>query len=364
MSYKVLILTLLLAPVLAVAQPGQKSFRVGVTAPFTGDFASYGEQIRNGVELAKGDLARRGINLDVHYEDACIPSGAVSAINKLISLDKIQGLAANFCVIAMPAMATAIQKNKIPTFHAAGASDSILALGNYVFTTDLKVRTEARKLAEYAAVSLKAKTASVLSIATDFGEDYRKHFTARFEELGGKVLSSDSSAIGVNDFRTELISIKHRKPDVVFAAHLGLTLGVLLKQARELGLKQPFLGTYEAGDSSVRDVARDSANGLRFFVPEPAAKTSTIEEFEAKFQAKFKKPAGLLEANSYDSTTLLGDALERCGGDGSCVRDTFQRQRVYDGASGHFSLLGSEESQRHFVLKELRGDKVVIVGEG
>lgn len=354
----------LLFPLSVSAVPNPSEFRVGVTAPFTGDFASYGEQIRNGVELARADLAQKGIKLDVRYEDACVPSGAATAINKLISIDQIQGLAANFCVIAMPAMAPAIQRGQIPTFHAAGASDSILALGNFVFTTDLKVRTEAKRLAEYAAQSLKAKTASVLNIATDFGEDYRQHFTARFEELGGRVVSSDSGAIGDNDFRTELTTIKSKKPDVIFAAHLGNTLGTLLKQARQIGLTQPILGTYEAGDKSVRDVASTSANGLRFFVPEPAKKTKMVEEFEAKFYSKYKANPGLLEANSFDSTVLLGETLAQCKGEGRCVRDALLKKHAYEGASGYFSLLGSLESQRHFVLKEIRDGRVVPIGEG
>lgn len=352
---------LILLPFSALAEVQLKTFTVGVTAPLTGDFASYGEQIKRAVELAKEDLKESHINLEVKYEDACLPATAVSAINKLILVDKIQGLAANFCVIAMPAMSSIIEKNKIPSFHSAIASDSILNLGGYVFTTDIKVRTEAKKLAEYAYNVLNARSAGVLNIETDFGIDYQKYFSTRFKELGGKILFSQSQPIGVNDFKSELSKLKVKNPDVILSAHLGLTLGVLLKQARQLGIKTQFLGTNEAADISVREIAKEHANNLLFFVPEPEIKSEKIRNFEEKYLAKYKSAPSLTEASSYDSTIALVDSLSVCKGNASCTRDNILKLKTYEGVSGRFNVIGSEESSRHFILKAIKSGNVEIV---
>ena len=159
--------------------------RLGITVPLTGDFASYGELIRKGVQLASEDLRAEGFKTELFFEDACLPAGAVSTIQKLIAVDHINAVAANFCLIAVPPMAPALERNKILTFHTASVSDSILDAGKFIFGTNVKVRDEARRDAEYAWNTLGAKTASIFFIATDFGEDYNKHFTIRFEELGG-----------------------------------------------------------------------------------------------------------------------------------------------------------------------------------
>ena len=97
---------------------------------------------------------------------------------------KIKNPQVNYYVSART-MAPALERNKILTFHTASVSDSILDAGKFIFGTNVKVRDEARRDAEYAWNTLGAKTASIFFIATDFGEDYNKHFTIRFEELGG-----------------------------------------------------------------------------------------------------------------------------------------------------------------------------------
>ncbi len=357
---KILILFFIL-PLTLLAEDETQIFTVGVTAPLTGDFASYGEKVKQGVELARIELEQKNIKLNVKYEDACLPATAVNAINKLIQIDKIQGLAANFCVIAMPAMSGAIQKNQIPSIHSAIASESILKLGNFIFTTDMKVRTEAKKLAEYAYNTLGARTAGVLSIETDFGIDYRKFFSNRFEELGGKVLYSQSQAIGVNDFKSEITILRNKKPDVILAAHLGLTLGALLKQARQLGIKTPFLGTNEAEDPSVREVAKNAAEGLTFYVSQPENKTEKIKNFEESFFDKYNTKAGLAEASYYDSTMLLAESLAFCKGEAICTRDYIFKMKIYDGVSGRFSLIGTDESSRNFVLKQIKNGEAEII---
>jgi len=258
-------------------------------------------------------------------------------------------------------MASIIEKNQIPSFHSAIASDSILNIGGYVFTTDIKVRTEAKKLAEYAYNVLNARSAGILNIETDFGIDYQKYFSVRFKELGGKIVFSQSQSIGVNDFRSELSNLKSKNPDVILSAHLGLTLGVLLKQARQLGIKTQILGTNEAGDISVREIAKEHANGLLFFVPEPEIKSEKIKIFEEKYLEKYKSNPTLYESSSYDSTMVLVNALSACKGNASCAKKKILELKIYDGVSGRFNLIGTDESSRHFVLKTIKSGNVEIV---
>ena len=350
------LLILVLFPAMAQAAPhvAATPIALGVTVPLSGDFASYGDLIRKGVELAREDLAAEGFPTTATYEDACLPATAVAALNKLISVDRIQALAANFCVIAMPAMAPAIERAKLVAFHTASVSDSILDAGKYIFGTNVKVRDEARKLAEYAWRHLGAKTASVMFIATDFGEDYHKHFAQRFQELGGAVLTSDRAAIGVNDFKAELNRIRAKKPDVIFAAHLGLTLGVLLKQKRELGIPSRILGVYEAEDPSVVQVAQEAAEGIQFFVPEPVEETQAVRTFQARFKQRYSEEPRILARNAYDGTRITVRALAECRMDPECARDRIYQIKDYEGASGRFSFDEDGGVRRELILKTIK----------
>lgn len=331
-----------------------RAIRLGVTAPLTGDFAGYTQTIREGVELARKDLARQGIATEVFYEDACLPAQAVSAIRKLIDVNKIDALAANYCLLAVPPMSRDIEAAKLPSFHTACTSDNILSAGDYIFSTNIKGRNEARRLAEYAHETLGARTASILYLTTDFGEDYNRHFTQRFEELGGRVLSSDTSPIGTNDFKSELTKARRQKPDVLFAAHIGNTLGVLIKQARELGLHQQILAIYEAEDPSVLRLAGAAAEGLLFFVPEPQKITASVAAFQTEFSGEYGHAPLILASNAYDATLLLGQILKRCNLDRECSKREIYKIKDYDGASGIFSIDADGGTTKGFVLKTVR----------
>ena len=51
--------------------------RVGVITPLTGNFAIFGERMRNAMEMAKEDLGPAAENIELIYEDACQPTQAV-----------------------------------------------------------------------------------------------------------------------------------------------------------------------------------------------------------------------------------------------------------------------------------------------
>jgi branched-chain amino acid transport system substrate-binding protein len=78
----------------AIADEEQDAIRLGATVPLSGDFATYGTLIRNGIDLAIEELEAEGKNVQITYEDVPYPGPkAVTAIRKLASTNKIHGLA-------------------------------------------------------------------------------------------------------------------------------------------------------------------------------------------------------------------------------------------------------------------------------
>lgn len=335
--------------------------KLAATMPLSGAYASYGKLIQEGIELARHDLKKLGYPTEIIYEDACMPAAAVTAIKKLATVDQIDALAANFCVIALPPMAAVIEKNKIIAFHTAAASDSVLNAGEYIFTTNIKVQNEARKIAEYAIKKLSAQTASVLYVGSDFGEDYNRYFSQRFKQLGGKILSSDGAAVGVNSFRSELMRALSKKPQVIFAAHLGETLSILLKEARQLGFKGKILGVYEAEDPSVLQIAGKYAEELLFFVPEPLNESAKLKEFRRKFNQKFGHHPRILASNAYDATRIVVEMLAKCNKNSECAKKEIYKIKDYPGVSGTFSIDSDGGTIKGFVLKTVRDGKFVRV---
>ena len=354
------LLQLLPTPLSAQPENGRQAIRLGATLPLSGDYASYGIQIRDGIELAKEKLRAQGFNIQVFYEDVPLPGRpAVTAIRKLISEDKIHALAGNFWNPAIPAMAPMINRNKIVSFHTAAADDLILDAGEYVFSTNAKIKDEARTLAEHAYYTLGARTAAILYIGTTFGENYSAHFAKQFEKLGGTILHNDVTILGDNDLRAPLTAVKRKNPDVFFAAYFGTNLGIVLKQAKEIGLHQQILGVYEAEDPSVLQTAESKANGLQYLLAEPEVDNKLQEDLRKEFQQRFAYSPSVLSRNAYDATNILVKTLAKCKLDPECSKSSVYQTKEYPGFSGTFSIDSDGGAEKKFVLKEIKHQQFV-----
>lgn len=342
----------------------QSEIKLGATLPLSGDIASYGYLIRDGIELAAEDLRAEGVKVSVAYEDVPLPTAdALSAIKKLIDIEHINGVAGNFWNPVMAITGPELTRKHVVAFHTAAPDDLILGAGDFIFSTNAKIKDEAAHLAEYAFNTLGARTANVLYIETNFGDNYQRYFVKRFEELGGKVLVLDSSKLGDNDLKPALTKVRQKPADVFFAAYFGTNLGLVLKQAREVGLKVQTLGVYESEDPSVIETAGAAAEGLKFFVAEAAQDSAAFKAFRAKFVARYKYEPRVLGSNAYDATKILAHTLLDCKLNADCTKDKIYQLKNYEGASGSISIDPDGGAQKRFVLKTVANGKFVRVND-
>src|SRR3989338_6788334 len=221
-------------------QKETEAIRIGVITPATGNFAVFGERMKRGFEMAKEDLLRTGkvTSLEIIYEDACQPKEAVAAVQKLITVHRIQILGGYFCVVGFVPIIPILEENKILTFNTAPNPDDALNK-KYVVSTNSSIQEKASQLAVFARETLNAKTSAIIYYNTPLGKDYEKYFSETFTQKGGEVTSSEVTLVDATDFRTPLTKIKAKNVDVIFVVQLAGPLGNLLKQGRELGIDAP-----------------------------------------------------------------------------------------------------------------------------
>jgi branched-chain amino acid transport system substrate-binding protein len=337
------------------AADSAEPLRLGATLPLSGPSATYGRLIRDGIELAKSDLAEQGRPVEIFYQDTPLPDArAMSAIHALVGRSRIDALVGNFFNPVMRMIAPVIGRSRILAFHTAAADDEILAAGEYVLSTNTSIRDEAEHLAEYAYQAIGARRAAVLSVSNNFGESYAVHFSRRFSELGGVVIYRDTSPLGEPDLRSLVLRAKAAGPDVLMAGHFGEGLGLIMRAARELDFGRVILGPYESEDPSVLEVAgRISDNQLRYFVGGGGPAAAALD-FKKRFEKRFGYPARILAANAYDATRLAAEALTVCGRVEHCAVRHLMGLREYPGASGVFSMRPDRSAKKEFVLKTIR----------
>lgn len=341
------------------AGPQPDKIELGMVAPLTGDFAPYGRHIQEGIELAQSELEKKGLSTHLIAEDGCLPAQVRSALAKLTAVDRISALVGSYCVIGMVASESTLESTKTVGFQTSGGTKEILRAGDYLFATSAKTNDEASALAELAYHKLKLRNAAVLYLTTQWGEEFNQAFGERFKALGGTITGAATNPIGQNDFRTELVKLRTGNPDALVIVHLASTLGIAIKQAREVGHNGQLFGTTDGEEKSVIDQGGKSTEGLLLLAPEPKEETERMKAFATSFVAFYGHEPHPLARHSYDATMLATTALTECKMDRECAKAWLYRVKDYPGASGSFSIDADGGTSRSFVAKIVRNGQFV-----
>ncbi|MES2216007.1 MAG: ABC transporter substrate-binding protein [Patescibacteria group bacterium] len=318
-------------------QNGSGVVRIAAAIPLTGNYASIGEKIKNGLEAAKTDIeAKDGTKIDILYEDACLPKDITSAVQKLITIEKVKVIN-QFCAVGIVPSLEITEPAKVINVEVAANVDDLLGK-TYFFSPNFAVRDNAKTIAEFAANELKTKRAAFIYYNTPFGKDYTKYTSARFKELGGEVVADEMTNLDVTDFRTNLSKIKSLKPDVIFVTQLTGALGTILKQARDLGISVAIIGNYQNEDPTVLSVAGAAAEGFIISSADPAALSQNYSGFSTSFEATFKVKPDVFASNAYDALHLEVAAIKACGDDTDCMRSEIHKVTDYQGVSGVITI--------------------------
>ncbi len=116
----------------------EKAVIVGAVMPLTGDAASYGTAVREGIELACEEInSRGGINgtpIKVVYEDSqANPKQGVSAFQKLVSVNQTEVVVGAVASSVTLAIAPIAERSEVVLISPASSSPKITTAGEFIF---------------------------------------------------------------------------------------------------------------------------------------------------------------------------------------------------------------------------------------
>jgi branched-chain amino acid transport system substrate-binding protein len=316
------------------------TIKIGVLAPLTGDLSTMGERMRNGMDMARDDILKNDSseNIEIIYEDvSCDAKQSISALNKLISVDNIRIIGGSFCLVSYVPTIPITEKTKVISFNTAANPDVVLN-NKYVFSTNVAIKDDSEKLTDFATNDLKANTAAIVYLETPFGKDYDKYITKDFSDKGGKITGHYAKPFDAKDFRTELTKIKGENPDVIFIIHFSDSLGLFLRESKELGINSKILGYYEGDDPAALNIAKDAAEGFIISSSDPTIDSEKIKDFEKRYEEKYKAKPDVVAANSYDALMLQVETYKKCNGNTDCIALELHKVKDYSGVSGEITI--------------------------
>ena len=196
------------------------------------------------------------------YEDSKgdVKTG-VGAMQKLVDVDKVPVVMGAVYSSITLACAPIANESHTVLISTISSNFKIADAGDYVFRIWPSDALQGVKLARLA-FNLGYRKAAVIYIQTDYGVGLNMSFGQEFEELGGKVVFSEPVLLGSTDMRTQLTKVKELSPDIVFSPIHPKEGGLLLKQARQLGLQQQFFMGDGFNEPSGVKIAGSAAEGI------------------------------------------------------------------------------------------------------
>lgn len=335
--------------------------KIGVISIITGQGAGYGEAITNGFKLAREEVNAKGdVRIELVIEDSSSKTDqAVSAAQKLINTHQVVAILGPTLSTEMKAAGPIANQSGVPIMGTSTTAVGITQIGKYVFRNSLP-----ESQAIPASIGKAVKKYNIRKVALLYGNDdvFTKSgfdtMKKTAEDLKLNIVTIETFQRGQSDYKAQLTKIKNLNPDAIFCSALYEEGGVILSQARKMGIKAPFVGGNGFNSPKVIEIAKDAANGLVVATPWfPDRNDPKVKAFVAKYEKTYGKKPDQFAAQAYDALYIMAEALKKAGNaDREKLRDALASIRNFDGVLGKFSF----SAERDVVMEP----NVLIIKDG
>ncbi|MBI4238100.1 MAG: ABC transporter substrate-binding protein [Deltaproteobacteria bacterium] len=336
----------------------QNEFRVGLYTSLTGGTATFGRSAHNGVKLASEEINTRGgvlgrpVNLIVE-DDQGKPEEAKLAVLKLIRQHKVTAILGEVASSRTLAAAPEAQRTKIPMLTPTSTNATVTKVGDYIFRACFIDSFQGGAMATFARQELKVSKAAILHDArSDYSVGLAEFFRKSFTRQGGEVLADEAFAEGDVDFRAQLVAIQAKQPEAIFIPGYYTEVGLIARQARELGITATLLGTDGWDSPKTLEIAGPALEGSYFSNHYAADDPSPlVHQFITTYQARFGQIPDAIAALSYDAAHLLFDATQRAGKvDSTKIRDALAATKGFPGVAGAITIDRERNAEKPIVI--------------
>ena len=334
-------------------------FKIGVVSPMTGATATFGQENVNGIKLAYEKLKKaKGTKFDLIIEDD--KSEAIESTNatrKLLSIDKVSIMIGAPTSSLALASAPIVQEAKIPFITPTATNAKVTQVGNFItracFTDDF----QGVVMAKFAVNTLKkTKGLTLIENTSDYSKGLAKAFGDEFTKLGGTMVNTEELTYAAKDtdFQSLLRKVKRANPDFVFIPGYYVEVGLIIKQARALGINIPFLGGDGWDSPKLFEIAGEAVKGSyisNHFAPDD--KSPVVQNFVKEYEKAYGTKPGSFAALGYDSLGIVADAMKRAKSlKPTDIRDALVATKNYQGITGTITFDENRNPKKSAVVLE------------
>lgn len=348
------------------------TIKVGGLLEMTGGSASFGISGKNGIDLAlkkineKGVLGGKKLSLVV-ADTKSEASEATNGMQKLISQDKVVAVIGPNQSSAVIASGAINNGAKVVDITPMGTNPDVTVdpktkqVKPYSFRTCFIDPFQGTVMASFASNELKVKKAAIyIDNTSDYAKGLAQFFKENFVKNGGQVVIEEAYLQKDTDFKSTLTKIKAAQPDFIYIPGYYQEVGLIVKQAREMGITVPMAGGDGWDSAKLPEIAGKAALENTFFssLYSPDDTSDLNKEFVAEYKKAYNTNPDVFAALAYDSTLLVAKAIEDAGSaDPAKIAEAMAKIKGFKGVSGEVTFNEQHNPIKSAVIIEHKDGK-------
>ena len=268
---------------------GSHAVKVATVGPMSGQYASFGEQMKAGAEMAVADInANGGVNgamLELIVgDDACDPKQAVAVANDLAG-QGVTFVAGHFCSGSSIPASSVYNEEGIIQISPASTNPALTdeRPGPYTHRVCGRDDQQGQVAGQYLYDNYSGKKVAIVHDKTAYGKGLADATMAAFEALGGKTALYEAYTAGEKDYSALVSKLKQNGIDALYVGGYHTEAGLMVRQMRDQGMDTQLI----SGDALVTleywAITGDAGQGtLMTFSPDPAkdpANAALVKKF-------------------------------------------------------------------------------------
>jgi len=306
----------------------------------SGQLSSLGAWELKGAKLAvtewnnAGGINGRQIQLDV-FDDQGDPTVGTTVARKIAAEGYIAMIGTAESAVTI-AMAPTLQQAGIPNITSGQSPGLVAVKSPFLFLNGPTSTTYDETLAKYIVETKGIRSIALITNNGSFGKGEHDAFTKALSTRGVTPVADQIVTTDQKDFSAALTTIRQKNPQLIFLGAEEVESGLIVKQARSLGITVPFAGAAPQGTPVFADTA-GVANIEGTIVSSPYLSNDVndaTKKFAAAYKAAYGEEAELHGAKAYDGAQIVFTALKNSNvATGKALADAIR-------ATKHKGLLG------------------------
>lgn len=336
---------------------------IGHFGSMTGAEATFGKSTDEGIRLAveqvnqAGGIHGKQIRL-ITMDNQGKAEEAAAVVTRLIEQEKVTALLGEVASSRSLAAAPIAQKKKVPMITPSSTNPRVTEMGDYIFRTCFIDPFQGLVMAKFAYENLKLRKVAVLrAVNSDYSMGLSKVFVEKFTEMGGKIVADSSYQSQDVDFKAQLTQLKSASPEGIFIPGYYTEIGLIARQAAELGMKIPMMGGDGWDSPKLFEIGQEDVNGGYFSNHYSNESTDPVAvEFLKTFKERFKKSPDGLSAAGYDGARVLFEAIKKVPDlNREKIRDAIAATKDFPGVTGIITLNEQRNAVKSAVVVQVQG---------